>query len=84
MPSGRTSQTFCVELECSRDARLSAGRPHEPGGAIHPSILGGMLGDAHPAKAKRVMQAMLTMKKIDIEALRKAFAFPAPQVEKYR
>jgi predicted 3-demethylubiquinone-9 3-methyltransferase (glyoxalase superfamily) len=41
---------------------------------INPSILGEMLGDPDPAKARRVMEAMLTMKKIDIEALKKAYA----------
>ena len=39
---------------------------------IVPSALGEMLGDPDPAKASRVMQAMMKMKKIDIEALRQA------------
>ena len=39
---------------------------------VIPSALGEMLGDPDPAKANRVMQAMLKMKKIDIEALRRA------------
>jgi predicted 3-demethylubiquinone-9 3-methyltransferase (glyoxalase superfamily) len=39
---------------------------------IIPSALGEMLGDPDPAKANRVMQAMMKMKKIDIEALRHA------------
>ena len=39
---------------------------------IVPSILGSLLGDKDQAKAGRVMQAMLKMKKLDIEALRRA------------
>ena len=40
---------------------------------INPTALGAMLSDPDPAKSKRVMEAMLKMKKIDIEALRKAY-----------
>ncbi len=40
---------------------------------IVPTALGEMLGDSDPAKAKRVMGAMLQMKKIDIEGLKKAY-----------
>ena len=40
---------------------------------VNPTILGEMLGDSDPAKAKRVMEAMLKMKKISIEGLRKAY-----------
>src|SRR5208283_4085438 len=36
---------------------------------IIPSALGEMLGDSDPAKAQRVMQAMLKMDKIDIATL---------------
>jgi predicted 3-demethylubiquinone-9 3-methyltransferase (glyoxalase superfamily) len=36
------------------------------------TALGEMLGDPDPAKAGRVMQAMMKMKKIDIDALKKA------------
>jgi len=32
-----------------------------------------MLNDADPAKSNRVMQAMLQMTKLDIEALRRAY-----------
>jgi predicted 3-demethylubiquinone-9 3-methyltransferase (glyoxalase superfamily) len=39
---------------------------------IIPSALGEMLGDPDPVKSSKVMKAMLTMKKIDIEALRQA------------
>lgn len=41
---------------------------------INPRALGEMLGDKDPEKAKRVMQAMLKMKKIDIAELRRAYA----------
>jgi predicted 3-demethylubiquinone-9 3-methyltransferase (glyoxalase superfamily) len=40
---------------------------------IIPTTLGKMLGDKDRAKANRVMQAMLTMKKIDIKGLQKAY-----------
>src|SRR5438067_9087605 len=39
---------------------------------IIPSVLGEMLGDKDAAKAQRVMQAMLQMVKIDINALKQA------------
>jgi len=41
---------------------------------IVPRILVKMLRDKDAAKAKRVMQAMLQMRKIDIAALKKAYA----------
>jgi predicted 3-demethylubiquinone-9 3-methyltransferase (glyoxalase superfamily) len=41
---------------------------------VTPTILTEMIGDSDPAKASRVMQAMMKMKKIDIEALKKAYA----------
>jgi predicted 3-demethylubiquinone-9 3-methyltransferase (glyoxalase superfamily) len=40
---------------------------------IVPPILGTMLGDRDAARANRVMQAMLKMKKIDIAALQLAY-----------
>jgi predicted 3-demethylubiquinone-9 3-methyltransferase (glyoxalase superfamily) len=40
---------------------------------IIPSALGKMLGDKDRDKAKRVMAAMLQMKKIDIEGLKRAY-----------
>jgi predicted 3-demethylubiquinone-9 3-methyltransferase (glyoxalase superfamily) len=40
---------------------------------IVPSALGQMLGDKDPAKSKRVMDAMLQMRKIDIGRLRQAY-----------
>jgi predicted 3-demethylubiquinone-9 3-methyltransferase (glyoxalase superfamily) len=39
---------------------------------IIPSSLGEMLGDPDPEKSRRVMQAMLQMRKIDIETLKQA------------
>jgi len=41
---------------------------------IVPSILVKLMGDKDREKAKRVMQAMLKMKKIDIEGLKRAYA----------
>jgi len=40
---------------------------------VVPTALTEMLGDKNTEKAKRAMEAMLTMKKIDIEVMRKAF-----------
>ena len=40
---------------------------------INPTVLGEMLSDPDPEKSKRVMQAMLRMKKIDIAALKRAY-----------
>lgn len=40
---------------------------------IIPSVLGEMLGDQDPEKAKRVADAMLKMHKIDIETLQQAY-----------
>lgn len=40
---------------------------------IIPSVLGKLMGDKDPAKAGRVMQAMLQMKKIDIAKLQAAY-----------
>ena len=40
---------------------------------IIPTILGKLLGDKDTAKAQRVMQAMLQMKKIDIARLKQAY-----------
>ena len=41
---------------------------------IIPSILGELLRDKDPEKARRVMTAMLQMVKLDIEGLKKAHA----------
>ena len=45
---------------------------------INPTVLGEMLNDRDPEKSRRVMEAMLKMKKIDIAGLRRAYeATPA-------
>ena len=64
--------------------KLSAGGEQGPCGwlkdkyglswQINPTVLGQMLGDADPAKSKRVMEAMFKMKKIDIKKLKEAYA----------
>jgi predicted 3-demethylubiquinone-9 3-methyltransferase (glyoxalase superfamily) len=40
---------------------------------IIPRALGEMIGDKDPAKAKRAMEAMLQMKKIDVAGLKRAY-----------
>ena len=40
---------------------------------INPTVLSQMLGDPDPEKSKRVMEAMLRMKKIDIKRLKQAY-----------
>ena len=40
---------------------------------VNPRILGEMLGDKDPEKAKRVVQAMLQMDKFDIRTLKQAY-----------
>jgi predicted 3-demethylubiquinone-9 3-methyltransferase (glyoxalase superfamily) len=40
---------------------------------VNPVILGEMLSDPDPQRSKRVMEAMLKMKKIDIAGLRRAY-----------
>lgn len=64
-------------------AKLGAGGQEQPCGwvkdryglswQVNPTILGEMLSDPDPAKAKRVMEAMLTMTKIVIADLKKAY-----------
>jgi predicted 3-demethylubiquinone-9 3-methyltransferase (glyoxalase superfamily) len=41
--------------------------------AANPTILGEMLSDPDPKKSKRVMEAMLKMRKIDIAGLKRAY-----------
>jgi len=63
--------------------KLSAGGKEGPCGwlkdkhglswQINPTILGEMLSDPDPEKSVRVMKAMLTMKKIDIQTLKQAY-----------
>jgi predicted 3-demethylubiquinone-9 3-methyltransferase (glyoxalase superfamily) len=40
---------------------------------IIPSVLGEMLSDPDPEKSKRVMQAMMQMVKLDVQALKRAY-----------
>jgi predicted 3-demethylubiquinone-9 3-methyltransferase (glyoxalase superfamily) len=40
---------------------------------IVPAVLGKLLGDKDPQKANRVMQAMMQMKKLDIQGLQQAY-----------
>jgi predicted 3-demethylubiquinone-9 3-methyltransferase (glyoxalase superfamily) len=40
---------------------------------VNPSMLGKMLADRNAARARRVMEAMLKMTKLDIAALKKAY-----------
>ena len=40
---------------------------------IVPTVLGEMLKEGDPEKANRVMQAVLQMKKLDIQTLQKAY-----------
>ena len=43
---------------------------------IVPTILGEMVSDPDPVRSQRVMRAMLQMKKIDIDRLKKAYGQP--------
>jgi predicted 3-demethylubiquinone-9 3-methyltransferase (glyoxalase superfamily) len=43
---------------------------------IVPGMLGELLNDSAPAKAKRVMQAMLRMTRLDITGLKRAYGHP--------
>jgi predicted 3-demethylubiquinone-9 3-methyltransferase (glyoxalase superfamily) len=80
--------SFFVNCETQEEvddlwAKLSAGGKEDRCGwlrdkyglswQIIPKALGEMLGDKDPEKAKRVMQAMLQMGKIDIEVLKRAY-----------
>jgi predicted 3-demethylubiquinone-9 3-methyltransferase (glyoxalase superfamily) len=40
---------------------------------VNPIVLGDMLNDPNPEKSRRVMEAMLKMKKIDIKTLKNAY-----------
>jgi predicted 3-demethylubiquinone-9 3-methyltransferase (glyoxalase superfamily) len=80
--------SFSVDCETQQEVdelweKLSAGGEEGPCGwlkdkyglswQINPRVLGEMLGDPDPAKSKRVMEAMLQMKKIDIKGLKEAY-----------
>jgi len=80
--------SFSVECRTQREVdeyweKLSRGGEPGPCGwlkdryglswQVNPTILGKMLSDPDPSKSKRVMEAMLQMKKIDIAKLQKAY-----------
>jgi len=80
--------SFSVACETQKEVdefweKLSAGGEPGPCGwlkdkyglswQINPTILGKMLSDPDPQKSKRVMEAMLKMKKIDIARLKQAY-----------
>lgn len=80
--------SFSVECKTQQEVdeywkKLSAGGEELPCGwlkdkfglswQVNPTVLGQMLSDPDPRKSKRVMEAMLQMKKIDIQALQEAY-----------
>jgi predicted 3-demethylubiquinone-9 3-methyltransferase (glyoxalase superfamily) len=80
--------SFFVNCETQEEVdelweKLSAGGEKGPCGwlkdkygvswQIVPTALGEMLSDPDPEKSKRVTQAMLQMKKLDVNALRRAY-----------
>jgi predicted 3-demethylubiquinone-9 3-methyltransferase (glyoxalase superfamily) len=80
--------SFFVNCETQQEIdeywdKLSAGGEQLPCGwlkdkfglfwQIVPSILERMMGDKDPQKSQRVMHAMLKMRKLDIETLKKAY-----------
>jgi predicted 3-demethylubiquinone-9 3-methyltransferase (glyoxalase superfamily) len=80
--------SFSVDCQTQQEvdefwSKLSAGGEEGPCGwlkdkyglswQVNPRILGKMLSDPDPAKSKRVMEAMLKMKKIDIAGLQRAY-----------
>ncbi len=67
---------LCEKLTAGGGEQGPCGWLKDPFGVswqIVPTVLGKMLGDKDAAKAGRVMQAMLQMKKIDIAGLRRAY-----------
>jgi predicted 3-demethylubiquinone-9 3-methyltransferase (glyoxalase superfamily) len=81
--------SFSVDCKTQKEVdefweRLSEGGEEGPCGwlkdkyglswQINPTILGEMLNDRDSRKSKRVMEAMLGMKKIDIAGLKRAYA----------
>jgi len=80
--------SFSVDCKMQQEVdeyweKLSAGGEEGPCGwlkdkyglswQVNPTILGEMLSDPDPQKSKRVMEAMLRMKKIDIKVLQQAY-----------
>ncbi len=81
--------SFTVQCETQAEVdhfwdTLGAGGEHGPCGwlkdkfglswQVNPTVLSEMLNDPDKKKANRVMEAMLKMKKIDIDKLKKAYA----------
>lgn len=81
--------SFFVKCETQTEVdyywdRLADGGKEQPCGWVNdkfglswqivPTVLGRLLNDKDPAKAQRVMQAMLQMRKIDIATLNQAYA----------
>jgi predicted 3-demethylubiquinone-9 3-methyltransferase (glyoxalase superfamily) len=81
--------SFFINCETQQEvdelwARLSAGGEEQPCGwlkdryglswQVVPAILGRLCRDPDPAKAQRVVQAMMKMKKIEIAELQRAHA----------
>jgi predicted 3-demethylubiquinone-9 3-methyltransferase (glyoxalase superfamily) len=71
------------ELDAMWDALIAGGKPSRCGWLVDrfgvswqvvPSVLPSFLGDPDPAKAKRALDAMLGMQKLDIAALQRAHA----------
>jgi predicted 3-demethylubiquinone-9 3-methyltransferase (glyoxalase superfamily) len=51
---------------------------------IVPAVLGEMVSDPDPEKSERVMQALLRMKKLDFEGLKRAYDQPSADTGTYR
>lgn len=75
------------EVDSFWEKLTDGGQPHRCGWLkdryglswqVVPDALIEMLGDADPEKAQRVVQAMLQMEKIDVPALRAAYAGAVP------
>jgi predicted 3-demethylubiquinone-9 3-methyltransferase (glyoxalase superfamily) len=80
--------SFSVECKTQKEVdeyweKLTAGGEPGPCGwlkdryglswQVNPTVLGELLSDPDPKKSKRVMEAMLQMKKIDIAGLKRAY-----------
>jgi predicted 3-demethylubiquinone-9 3-methyltransferase (glyoxalase superfamily) len=61
--------SFSVDCKTQQEVKDKYGLSWQ----INPAILGELLGDPDPQKSKRVMEAMLKMKKIVIEDLKQAY-----------
>jgi predicted 3-demethylubiquinone-9 3-methyltransferase (glyoxalase superfamily) len=65
--------SFFVNCESQEEVDELWEKLSEGGEKVIPSVLGPMLHDKDPAKAKSVMKAMLQMNKIDIKGLQQAY-----------